>query len=895
MVGAVGWGGRFAGGGLLLLVLLAAGVGHVAWLRAADGVHVEATAGDDPASAEEKAREAAEKRYLAKGRPRTGSTELRVFPDDGRWAAVAKSTVGLDPSDPMVEDLRTGDQELNEWMPFMLYLGGVTDACSWAALAGNADESRLEQEKPTSTAYASQVESVTWPGPESEYECPAGRAAFTLTDNEGRLGGDGIYDSWTLTLDVPTRPILSIKGGTVLNQDAHHAELRVQEAGQTLTVVLGRPEARETPNGLERTEEQSDMAHLSALLQKETPQREAFWMVAALVAVMVQWVLPFVREWAPSSTRRRWTVVAVAACGLTGALTLYGLAGSGDLPWPSWLYPGRGTLLAVWSLVLLPFLLAAFLVRFATGRAPRLRELLPILLPSAVLPVLAGVFAVVEGTSWPLVSLGGAALATASVAYALRRGAVGAAGRRWAVTAAGGAWLTVLAAAPGTGLPQREDPHWVWDTGNALAVVAMEWGWYAVVWHIVVTVDRRPWLRHAGWFLMAAFFASVAVAQGWYPMWLKGDGEVWHVIGRYPTYAASFPVSLLGLVLLVALALLRVHDSWYEGWPPYVRFAAVGAGIAAVGTGLGAYGLALFGDASQRGGYYISILVAAIGFAWLLPPEAEDRAVRLHDADLAAHNRLVHALLKNQTLTAGRREFLTTSRTELAEGTLTAREWSKRWRGLGARATAPRHTENLRRAALGTSGGRTTLSNGAAAGMLLMVLSVPWMAYTVPTPLSDDYPYDTQLWAYALRWAVYGFVYGYVYSWLRGGSPIGKALCLLAVVLPAELAQLLYRGLVPKDFAVSLLLTTGNCLAVFLVLGLYWEARLVRAAGLRWGQIRNFRSLSTAAVPATTVLVASATALATAMVGVWIVPDNSPAPTEPGAESSVSAEPSPKP
>ncbi|MFI8530144.1 hypothetical protein ACIGMX_07835 [Streptomyces aquilus] len=891
-VGA-GWRGRWVGGALLLLVLLAAGAAHVGWVRGADGLLAQAR--DLSQGPEEKAYRVTDQRYRAEGHPpRTGTTELRVFPDKGRWTAEAKHELVLGATDPMVKDLRTGDQTLRAWMPHMIWLGGTADSCAVLALVEDTEAGPLTQATPTSTAYVSYTQKATWAGPESVSECPEGHATFTIGDTEDRLGKGGIYDSWTITIDAPTRPVLSVKGGTVLSQGEHRAELRLHKRGETLTVVLGPPGAGQTSG----SHEQGAAAHLGALLQHEPPMREAFWLTAAIAAVALCWAMPFVREWSPPAARRRWTTLATVACVLTAASLLYTLAGSDDPPWPGWLYPGRGALLAVWWSVLLPYLLIAYLLRLTSGRAPLLPELWPVFLPAAVLTGTAVVFAVVEGTLAPVVPLAAAAVVTPVVAYGLRGGLCGPVGRRWATTAAGGAVLTVLAAGPGTALPEREEPFPVWELSNNWTMWSLNWGWYALVWYIAIAVERRAWMERLGWALLSAYTAGLSVLQAWTPWWDPGyDDGPWWVIGRHPANAASFPVSQLGLVPAIALLALRAHARRHDGWPPYIRTAAVGTGIAAVGSGLAAYEPTMFGSTAQRGGYYLALLIAALGFTWLLPPDDEKRAVRLHDTTAAAHNRRMHALLKDQTLAAGRREFLTASRTALAAGELTARQWSARWRGLGAlgpRGTAPQHSVDLRLAALGTSGGRSALRNGTAAGVLLAALSVPWLAYTVPPSLSADFPYDVQVWAYGLRWAVYGFVYGYAYSWLRGGSPIGKSLCLLTVVLPAELAQLLYRGLEPRRFAEQLLLTTGNCLALFLILGLYWEARLVRVAGLRWGQIRNFRSLSAAAVPATTVLVASATALATAIVGVWIVPDDA-APADSGASVSVSSEPSPAP
>lgn len=902
----MGWAGRFAGGGLLLLVVLAAGVGHVGWLRAADGALIRkpAVGSEEPAPSEtpaaDPAREATKKRYSVANRPRrSGSTELKIaLVNGGVWTAGARHTLDLQPSDPMVSDLRTGAQTLGEWLPFEFFTGGVTDDCPGLSFSETFESGQLVQAKPTATAHASYVEATSWSASASVYDCLDGHGAITLIDEARLLGANGIYDSWTLAIDVPARSIIAIRGGTTLSQDVHHAELRLPTNGERVTVVLGDTEASDTPM-VETIHEQSDVEHLSALLQSESPLREAIWLALALAAVSVCWVLPFVRTWSPPGSRRSWTAVAVAACALTGVLLLYGLVGDATLWSEWWLDPGRGSMLEAWWWMALPLLLAAFLVRFTRGRPPRLRELLPILLPSAVLPALAVVYAVTARTPWPLAAVAASVVATGVVAYALRRGLLGVTGRRWAVTAAGAVWLAVLDVGPGMGIPVVEGVSWVRDVTNSLGVVATAWGWLALALFVAIAVTRHTWVARLGWPLLGAYLVVPAVVMGWSGAWLQSyDGDRWLIIGTHPANAASFPGAQLYIAYGVVLLWLWTHGTRHPGWPRNVRALAVGLGISGAATGLAAYGFAMFGDGSQRGGYYIALLIASVGFAWLLPSSAEPRAVRLHKTRPAAHNRLMHALLKDQALAAGRREFLTASRTALAEGDLTARQWSARWRRLGAlgdRGTAPQHSVDLRLTALGTSGGRTALRNALAAAVLLTALAVPWMAYTVPTPLSDDSPGDQQVWAHALRWAVYGFVYGYAYSWLRGGSPLGKALCLLAVVLPAELAQLLFRALPPDDFGISLLLTAGNCLAMFLVLGLYWEARLVRVAGLRWGQIRNFRSLSAAAVPVTTVVVASATALATAMVGAWITPDSNPTPTNPGAGPSVSAEASPKP
>lgn len=905
MAGAIRRYGRMLGGGLLAATAVLAPLGaHVEWVRTATRVYAhamsearnaDADAADGKAGQKEKA---AERKYRAGDRPpRTGETLVRIVPgsgsNSGYWHATARHTVALRPDDPMVEDLRGDSDDLETWLPFSLLIGGATDDCDSQGFGFGPDDDLLEQRRPKSTVYATDLAETDWRG--TDYDCLDGHTALTVEPEGEWLGARGIYDRWTVTVESPDRVIVGLDGGTTLSQSPHRARLLLPGGVGRVTVELGGPD---TPGA----EHLSNIARIGEALQKHLPaRREAFWLALAVVAMTVRWVLPFVREWAPSATRRRWTGVAVAGCAVTGAALEYALAGVG-LSEPWWAYPGRGAVLAVWWWVLLPFLLAGVAVRVLTGRPPRPYVLLGLLLPSAVLLVPAGVLAVTGHTVRPLVPVAFAVAATAGVAWSLRRGAWGPAGRRWAGTAAGGVWLAVLAAGPGTGLPDNGDgrPFAAWPAVNSLALAALNWGWPAILLAVGAVETRRRWLMPVAGLVLAASLAESAVGHHWAYGWSGQYDGNWTVVGMLPGVAATWPLAgVLILLLCFPLAYLRAHGNAPGEWPPHVRTAVVGLGIAAVGTGFAFYGFVAFDDEWQRSGYYLALAIAALGFSWLLPPGDEARAARLHRTPAFAHNRMVHALLREQALAAGRREFLGSSRVALATGELTARAWNERWLGLGAlgsRGTAPQHSAALRLAALGTSGGRTALRNGVAAAVMLGALCLPWMGYTVPSLAAGDAQGigDLQVWLYTLRWPVYGFVYGYAYSWLRGGSPIGKALCLLAVVLPAELAQLLYSGREPRDFAVSLLLATGNCLAVLLVLGLYWEARLVRAAGLRWGQIRNFRSLSATAVPATTVLVAAATALATAMVGVWITPDNT-APSapanRPSAESSVTPGP----
>ncbi|MHC3472375.1 hypothetical protein ACYF6T_27275 [Streptomyces sp. 7R007] len=874
---------------LAAMVLAAPVAARVGWVGSAEGVYERAAAAASDDGGGQDGKGAAEstaqvgKRYRATGHPpRSGTTRVRITAgtgaDAGLWVVNTTYVATLRQRDPMVDDLRTGDQILVDWLPFEIGLGRQKSAdCSYRAFQAYVGDDILRQSGSGAPVRATALSSDRWQG--DAYDCVNGDTVVTLQVRDGRLGAHGVFDRWTVTIDTSDRTIRSLRGAAVLRQSAHSAVLLLPARAARVTVEL---DGRDYPP----TGRPGGAAFVARALQ-ETPGAgwEALWLILAVVAVARYWLVPFVRDWAPEATRRRWVASAVAGSALTGVLLLYSLNEPGDSS-PQWsflTYPG-GAALTVWWWVVLPFLVAAFAVRLTEGRAPTPGRLLPLAVPSLLLLIPMTTLAVTGRTAGPLLVLVPAIAVTVAVAWALTAGLCGSAGRRWAGTAAIGTWLAVLAAGPGMGLPITYTylPFPSWQAADSIGFAGIAWGWAAVVWALLTFLDGRRWVAWSSGaaLLGVAVGTAVGVHQGF--EWNMYD-DVWQTTGPDDYTAASWPLGMIELgIAWAALTYLRRCDAGpgEGGWPRYTRTAMLALGVAAAGSGLGFRGFSPFGW-DTRSAYYTALVIAAVGFSWLLPPAAGDRAARLHDARPRVHNRLVHALLKDQALAAGRREFLTASRAGLASGDLSTREWSRRWAslgGLGARGTSPQRSAALRTVALGTSGGRSGLRNGVAGAATLALLTVPWLSYTLPPLLGQVQDIqNVEAWAYCLRWPLYGFVYGYAYSWLRGDGPIGKALCLLAVVLPVELAQLLHQGLEPGRFVVSLLITTGNCLAVLLVLGLYWEARLVRAAGLRWGQIRNFRSLSAVAVPATTVLVAAATTLATTMVGAWITPDTGPA------------------
>lgn len=898
-------------------MVLASVAVHLQWVRTAERAFAgagpyEGSAADsqdivDDAKAGERAKAAVEKRYRAEGSARrTGATTLRIVQGSGtradQWHAAAKHRLVLDPDDPMTGDLRRGAEDPADWLPVELGITTGDDECATSALGAYKAAEPFEQDGPKKPAYAYARADMWWFTNFDQCGTPTGGPAanvfIILNVKKGLLGDKGLYDHWKVTVESPDQPIIAVEGGTTLRQSAARAELILSAKGKVY-VSLGRPRSAGTGSV-------SNLAALGAVLQSyRSPNREAAGLLFAVAAVTCCLAVPFVRRWAPLATRTRWTAAAVTGGALTGATLMYALAGSDELPWSGWWeYAGRGMPLVVWWWVVLPLLLAAFGARISGGRPPRVRQLLPLLLPSLLLVWPVVLLAERARSAVAAVPIVVAAASAGLVAHVLRRRLLGPAGRRWAATAAAGVWLAILAAGPGTGLPDIwAAPPILFDPdaelANQVAMGFLSWCWPVALWPVLASLVRGRWVAATVvlflWWALAVPDADVG-GDGW----TKVTGGPWVTVGIHPTVAANLPLVIVETTVLGGALLLAWQQGRMHGvWPVHVRTVVGALGVAAVGSQLTRVGFSMFDGYEQTSGACFAVGIAALGFAWLLPPAAESRALRLHSTRAPTHNRLVHALLKDETLAAGRREFLSSSRTALAAGDLTARQWSTRWHALGAlgaRATAPHRSVALRAAALGTSGGRSAWRNGVAAAVLLTGLTLPWLLYTLPSRLTEigyDLSDIVDVWTNALRWSLYGFVYGYAYSWLRGGTPIGKALCLLAVVLPAELAELLYQDLEPGRFGISLLLTAGNCLAVFLVLGLYWEARLVRAAGLRWGQIRNFRSLSATAVPATTVLVAAATALATAMVGVWVSPEAGPDSNTPTGQSSVSGSPTP--
>lgn len=920
--GAAWW--RALGRSVVVAVILALPVAvHVAWVQAADDAFTDRVAVEEESDAtvpsptiaspssgtdpEAQDRAEAQQRYQTAGLRRSGRTVVRVEKDPvGEWKAKVRHELTLRSDDPMTADLRSRAQDLEAWLPFTLTITSYPGSEDCERAYEDSRRSWLEQRGPQQAVQGVHTSELSWS--ETNW-CLGESTAVVVTLVKGWNGKAGLYEDWTFVVESGVRPPFGVVGAATLSQSANRVELRLPEGRKTV-VELTESDDTVVPSFQGPT----DLEVFATWLQEDaSPTLEAVLLLAALTVLTCCWAVPFIRGWAQPAACRRWIVLTLTAGGLTCATLTYDLLGVHPLWQAWWAYPGRGQLLVTWWWVLLPFLLGAFAVRVASGRPPRSRDLLPFTAPSMALLVPVAVLSVTDPSVLALAPAAGGLAAAVLTSHALRRGVLGQVGQRWRATCVGAVLLTALALGPGTGLPARVDfpdnaddyeYHLVvpWAWANLIASSTLNWLWPATLCTVVAAFAWRRWLAPA--LALLLWCAMTLPDLAWWAsteyIWARrGADRPWTYFGVEPEWAASAPLTVLQTTALcTALLFLWRCSRQDQRWPSSVRAAALSLGVTAAATPLTLSWFTLIADDSVSSGPYLALTLGTLGFAWLLPRSAAAKAARLNNTSPRAHSRRMRALLKDQAMAAGRRDFLATSRSDLASGDLSTSQWSARWRELGG--LAGQRSLALRLAALGTSGGHGAWGSGVMAAGLLAFLSLPWFILALPSYLDDlvlpyDLPAVIDALSYAARWPLYGFVYGYAYSWLRGRTPLAKAMCLLIVVLPVESAQLLDQDLALNAFGARVLLSAGNCLAAFLILGLYWEARLVRSAGLRWGQIRNFRTLSALAVPVTTVFVAVATAMATAIIGIWIAPSGESPADPPKGAASVSESPTPRP
>jgi len=620
---------------------------------------------------------------------------------------------------------------------------------------------------------------------------------------------------------------------------------------------------------------------------------------------------------AGAAVRRRWVVatlvfavpVCLAGLGIPGPLLPRGTValrftisfGSAIAPESVW---KPGPVLGLWLWYVLPVAGWWFTRRAVTGRPPSWRPLLVgCLAPLLAFPLMAAGGTVPSARLW--VSLSVLAASLSLFHLLVRSVSSGTALRRWLPTALALLWVafvTLLLARS----PIMSDQYRQATDLEAGAVLVCTWPVAAWLTSLVGPVLRRT-VRPVGravcfillWGAVTAPFVAARLTRRPF-----GVVDEWGYY-RHPFFTgyASAPflvVTLCGIALQIAYLWRRgsMGDTG-RAVEPVGRVLLVCAALTTLGSP-SLYTLTMWGDALAAG-------LVAIASLILLPPGSAASMARLRRVSRRGHARFMDRWLTTQLIWDTRADFQRSARSQLADDAMTVSVFSDRWRALAVPGRNDDPESRLRRAkrfALGTNAGRSPWTAGLVGAGRAQLLALPWAAYKVVTSgtVGAEYvmPFHLDAMFQVLRfthWALYGFVYGYFYALLRGLTPVGKAAWLMLAVLPAEVLPMVTLTVDPQysqnpswsDMTTGCAGVAGQTLVLCMLLGLWWEWSLARAAGMKWSQVRNFRRLSSITVPAGTVLVAAATAFATTIAGTWAQPELRP-PSD--AQSSPSAHPS---
>ncbi len=575
---------------------------------------------------------------------------------------------------------------------------------------------------------------------------------------------------------------------------------------------------------------------------------------------------------------------------------------------PAYLWTPQAVL-GLWLWYVLPVSAWWFTHRVLTGRPPPGRTLVASCVPPLLSLALMSAGGTVLNTSlW--IRLAAAAPLSLLLAVAGQVLKKGAAARRWAPTAGALLWTILvtyeLGRTPVIALEGLRVTGW-----NAAAVLICTWPAAAWLGSLLAPVSRRtlkPVVRVTCflllWGTMMAPFVMAYLAGSRYDMYGNQlEDDYW---GRYRVPLFTGYTAWPFFVMTVCGISLQIAYLWRRG-----ALGDTGRAVEPVGRVLLlCAALTAFGAPNLRTltmwGEGLAVFLVAIASLILLPLGSDGSLARLRRVSRRGHARFMDRWLTTQLIWDTRADFQRSARSALAED-MTVSDFSDRWRGLAVPGRHDDPESRLRRAkrfALGTNAGRSPWAAGLAGAACAQLLALPWAVYKAATSgtVGADYfmPFHLDVMFQVLRfthWALYGFVYGYFYAMLRGLTPVGKAAWLMLAILPAEVLPMATLTVDPqytRDPSVSDLVTgcagvAGQALVLCMLLGLWWEWSLARAAGMKWSQVRNFRRLSSITVPAGTVLVAGATAFATTIAGTWAQPELKP----PGdVQSSPSAHPS---
>ncbi|MFI5835032.1 hypothetical protein ACIA5A_15305 [Micromonospora sp. NPDC051300] len=399
------------------------------------------------------------------------------------------------------------------------------------------------------------------------------------------------------------------------------------------------------------------------------------------------------------------------------------------------------------------------------------------------------------------------------------------------------------------------------------------------------------------------------------PFWGIGAYDI-----RYPWYGTDFQDSvgptvdgarLLQLALLAGTwcYLARVGRRWSAAvapWPWALAFACL---------------LSLTTDIGPSAWFnLLGVAVTAALWPWITGRRRSEKVRSLALVAPATHGRLMRAEIRRRIAELGAHDHYRSARTQLRERTVTLEEYDRNQRKLDEAATLRgKRTRGIPlSAALSTNAGETPSANALAA----VSCAIPVAAAIAGVDLWNFLSSPDEPWAYSsgleltwtlvrtFRWIGYAAIFGFFYPIVRGRTPVAKALALALLIAPSELLSVVgaFDFTPPLDrdgtygsLLLGLAIRLGQVIVFSVVLGLAWERRLARLAGYGWDRMRNVRSLRTLATPATTVVVAVATALGTALAGTAVAallstpgpPAPTPAPPSGPPSASPTTTPSP--
>lgn len=272
------------------------------------------------------------------------------------------------------------------------------------------------------------------------------------------------------------------------------------------------------------------------------------------------------------------------------------------------------------------------------------------------------------------------------------------------------------------------------------------------------------------------------------------------------------------------------------------------------------------GSSSQYESGAVAVVVI-ISLMINLPAHVVDKAAELTQSSAASYAETVNRYAHARALLAAYNQLRRDKINSLASGELGVDEFNTRseelLRGVEANGGVG---AAVRERVFGVLIDESPARAGAIAAVIALAASAPIVAFDLtglPEPFIKDIaqvPLITSLWqAVALeRWAFYGFLFGYFYPLLRGHSSTAKAWRFAVALIPTELT-LTWISNVPVQPG-TLLLSAGETIAFFLVLGAAWEIRMVVRSGIAWTEVRSLRGVRGVLAPLGALAVAAVTA-----------------------------------